>query len=57
LKRLIFVNINWFNDPKFGCHALEDMGKVVEIEVELTKDLEKEFKDDFECGKNLNLWD
>jgi hypothetical protein len=41
LNKLIFLNKNWPNDPKFGCHALEDMGKVTEIEVELTKDLDK----------------
>jgi hypothetical protein len=57
LNTLIFLNNKLANDPKFGGCVLEDMGKVTEIEVELTKDLEKNPKVIFQHGIFLNLWD
>lgn len=44
LKRLIFVNKNWPDDPKFGCCALENMGRWLRLKLIWQKTWKKNSK-------------
>jgi hypothetical protein len=49
------MNKNWSNNPRVGCQAPKDMVEVIEIEVDLTKELEEEFEDDIEHEQVFDL--
>jgi hypothetical protein len=37
LKKLIFVNKNWLNDPRIGCKSLFNLVEIIENGLELEK--------------------
>ncbi len=47
LKKLIFVNKNWPNDPRIGCKSPSNLVEFLEKDVDLKKELE-EFEGEFE---------
>ncbi len=47
LKKLMFVNKNWPNDPKIGCKSSCNLVEFLEKDVDLEEELE-EFEGEFE---------
>jgi len=41
LKKLIFVNKNWPNDPRIGCNSPSNLMEFLEKDVNLEQELEK----------------
>jgi hypothetical protein len=41
LDKLIFVNRNWFNDPRIGCKSPSSLVELIESDVFLQKELEE----------------
>ncbi len=47
LEKLIFVNKNWFGDPRVGCKSASNLMKFIKKDLELEDELEQ-FEDSFE---------
>ncbi len=47
LKKLIFINKNWPNDPKIGCKCPFNLLKFLEKDIDLEEEFE-EFEGEFE---------
>jgi hypothetical protein len=47
LKKLIFVNKNWPNDPRIGCKSPSNLLEFLERDIDLKDELEK-FEGEFE---------
>ncbi len=54
LDNLIFVNKNWPNDPRISCKSSFSLIDVIEMDVNLEKDL-KEFERAFERDEIMEL--
>jgi hypothetical protein len=54
LDKLIFVNKNWFNDPRIGCKSLSSLVELIETNVILKEELE-EFETNFEKAEVIEF--
>jgi hypothetical protein len=53
LEKLIFVNKSWPNDPRIGCKSPSSLVELINIDVDLEKEIE-EFE--FFFLKGIKLW-
>jgi hypothetical protein len=54
LDKLIFVNKNWFNDPRIGCKSPSSLVELIETDVLLKEELE-EFEIVFEMDEVMEF--
>ncbi len=55
LKKLIFVNKKWRNDPKVGCKPPFNLIEFLKKDIDLKEKLEK-FEGDLEKDKVVEVW-